>query len=122
MNTRDCPILHLDSIKFKEQDCYCCSTFHSHSWVFSNVNNQYPKMSVKQHIVFLYITIENNTTSKTLFYFNTNEVQKLKWFDFDWIMAINVTFNNISFISWRSVLLVEETAVPGGNRRHVASH
>ena len=25
----------------------------------------------------------------------------------------NVTFNNISVISWRSVLLVEETGVPG---------
>jgi hypothetical protein len=79
-------------------------------------------MSVKQHIVFLYITIENNTTSKTLFYFNTNEVQKLKWFDFDWIMAINVTFNSISFISWWSVCLVEETGVPGENHRPVASH
>jgi hypothetical protein len=29
------------------------------------------------------------------------------------VMALNVTFNNISVISWRSVLLVEETGVPG---------
>jgi hypothetical protein len=28
-------------------------------------------------------------------------------------MVFNVTFNNISVISWRSVLLVEETGVPG---------
>jgi len=28
----------------------------------------------------------------------------------DWIMVFNVTFNNISVISWRSVLLMEETA------------
>ena len=34
----------------------------------------------------------------------------------------NATFNNISFISWRSVLLVEETGVPGENYRPVASH
>jgi hypothetical protein len=27
-------------------------------------------------------------------------------------MVLNVTFNNISAISWRSVLLVEETGVP----------
>jgi hypothetical protein len=33
----------------------------------------------------------------------------------------NATFNNISDISWRSVLLVEETGVPGENRP-VASH
>jgi hypothetical protein len=28
-------------------------------------------------------------------------------------MVLNVTFNNISVMSWRSVLLVEETGVPG---------
>ena len=28
-------------------------------------------------------------------------------------MVFNATFNNISVISWRSVLLVEETGVPG---------
>jgi hypothetical protein len=30
-------------------------------------------------------------------------------------MVFNVTFNNISVISWRSVLLMEETGVPGEN-------
>jgi hypothetical protein len=30
-----------------------------------------------------------------------------------WFMVFNATFNNISIISWRSVLLVEETGVPG---------
>jgi hypothetical protein len=28
------------------------------------------------------------------------------------VMVFNGTFNNISIISWRSVLLVEETGVP----------
>ena len=37
-------------------------------------------------------------------------------------MVFNATFNNISAISWRLVLLVEETAVPGENHRPVASH
>ena len=37
-------------------------------------------------------------------------------------MVINTTFNNISVKSWRSVLLVEETAVPRENHRSVASH
>ena len=41
------------------------------------------------------------------------------WFMF---MVFNATFNNISVISWWSVLLVEETGVPGENHRHVASH
>ena len=38
------------------------------------------------------------------------------------VMVFNVTFNNISVISWRPVLLVEETGVPGDNHRLVASH
>jgi hypothetical protein len=32
-----------------------------------------------------------------------------------WIIVFNVTFNNISVISWWSVLLVEETGVPREN-------
>jgi hypothetical protein len=32
-----------------------------------------------------------------------------------WFMVFNATFNNISAISWQSVLLVEETGVPGEN-------
>ena len=31
------------------------------------------------------------------------------------VMVINATFNNISVIWWQSVLLVEETEVPGEN-------
>jgi hypothetical protein len=37
-------------------------------------------------------------------------------------MVFNATFNNISIISWRSVLLVEETVVPRENNRPVTSH
>jgi len=37
-------------------------------------------------------------------------------------MLFNDIFNNISVISWRSVLLVVETGVPGENHRPVASH
>jgi hypothetical protein len=36
----------------------------------------------------------------------------LVWFGF---MVFNVTFNNFSVISWRSVLLMEETGGPGEN-------
>ena len=38
------------------------------------------------------------------------------------LMVFNATFNNISVISWRLVLLVEKTRVPGENHRPVASH
>jgi len=37
-------------------------------------------------------------------------------------MVFNATFNNISVIWWRSVLLVEEAKVPGENHRPAASH
>ena len=37
-------------------------------------------------------------------------------------VVFNATFNNISVISWRSVLWVEETGVPEENHRPVASH
>jgi len=32
------------------------------------------------------------------------------------VMVFNATFNNISVISWRSVLLVEETGESGENQ------
>ena len=37
-------------------------------------------------------------------------------------MVFNATFNNISVILWQSVLLVEETGVPGENHRPVRNH
>ena len=43
----------------------------------------------------------------------------LKWVR---VMVFNATFNNISVISWLSVLLVEETGVPGENQRPATSH
>jgi len=37
-------------------------------------------------------------------------------------MVFNATFNNMLVISWRSVLLVEETGVPAENQQPVTSH
>jgi hypothetical protein len=37
-------------------------------------------------------------------------------------MMFNPTFNKVSVISWRSVLLVEETRVPGENHWPVEFH
>jgi len=36
--------------------------------------------------------------------------------------GVKATFNNISVISWQSVLLVEGTGGPGENHRPVTSH
>jgi hypothetical protein len=38
------------------------------------------------------------------------------------VMVFNATFNNISAISWRSVLLVEETGVPEEQHQPIASN
>ena len=46
-------------------------------------------------------------------------IYSLVWFG---LMVFNATFNNISSISFRSVLLVEEPGVPGENHRAPASH
>ena len=38
------------------------------------------------------------------------------------VMVLNATFNNISVILWQSVLLVEESRLPGENHQPVASN
>ena len=35
------------------------------------------------------------------------------------IMVFNTTFNDISVVSWRSVLLVEQSRVPGEKTTHL---
>ena len=55
--------------------------------------------------------------------FRPNSIQdeKSKWphataiFIHQWFMVFNANFNNISVISWLSVLLVEKTGVRGEN-------
>jgi hypothetical protein len=37
-------------------------------------------------------------------------------------MVFNVTFNNISLILWKSVLLVEEAGVPGETHRPATNY
>jgi hypothetical protein len=48
--------------------------------------------------------------------------QDIQELGFVLFMVFNATFNNISGISWRSVLLVEEIVIPGETHRPVASH
>jgi hypothetical protein len=38
------------------------------------------------------------------------------------VIVFNATLNNISLISWQSVLLMEKTEVPGENCRPAANH
>ena len=68
-------------------------------------------MTFLVHVIILHII---SCCKKLCF---TSNCKKEAWFRF---MVFNATFNNISVISWRSVLLVEETGIPGENHRPVA--
>jgi hypothetical protein len=46
----------------------------------------------------------------------------LNRFELILILVFNATFSNISAISWRPVLVVEEAGVPGENHRPWASN
>jgi hypothetical protein len=48
--------------------------------------------------------------------------QFLNIFDLIWFIVFNATFSNISAISWRPVLVVEEAGVPGESHRPRASN
>jgi len=62
----------------------------------------------------------NNTCIHTSAYMTNTDV--LYILSVGWFMVLNATFNNISVISWSSVLLVEETVVPGEKHRPAARH
>jgi hypothetical protein len=72
-----------------------------------------------RRFLHVYKIFKNIGTSKSENKFNDANVNKLYWFGF---MVFNATFNNISVISWQSVLLMEGTGVHWENHRPVASH
>jgi hypothetical protein len=49
-------------------------------------------------------------------------LSKIQFSRLIWFMVFNATFNNISVISWRSVLLMEKTGVHEENHQHSTSH
>ena len=71
------------------------------------------------HELFLKFTQEGGVRVKH----TTLQVEKyLQYRGRGRVMVFYATFNNISVISWRSVLLVEEPRVSKENHRPVASH
>jgi len=48
-------------------------------------------------------------------FYHFSKYQTVIYPNMGWVMVFNATFNNISVISWRSILLVEETGVPREN-------
>ena len=67
--------------------------------------------------------LENkNLDLKSVFSFTYNLQKYTEYVLLVFLMVFNATFYNISAISWRSVLLVEETGGPGENHRPLGSH
>ena len=54
---RDYPILHLSTNKSK--NCYCCSTFDSHIWIFNNKKHDIYGMLWNVALNTLTITLNN---------------------------------------------------------------
>ena len=68
---------------------------------------------ILRHFNFMSSALDQSTTS-TMSDFHLMNV--------DMVMLYNATFNNISAITWRSALLVDEIGVSEENHRPVASH
>jgi len=52
---------------------------------------------------------------------NNNQIKVARLFLFGCLMVLSTTFNNISVVSWRSVLLVEETGGPQTCRKSLTN-
>ena len=66
----------------------------------------------------LLVEIDNKIICLHLYIFQRNQIKSSKSFDYiiGWVsvrlVVFNATFNNITVISWQSVLLVDETRIP----------
>ena len=63
--------------------------------------------------------LKKNSSTIEKSYFDSHVTSVLRWVK---VMVLNATFNNISVISWRLILLMEETGVPEENYRPAAGH
>ena len=95
---------------------------------FANQSFKFIEASLLQLILMVKEEIRKFETSIILYMYNVLIViAKYTIRDdsiclFVYLMVFNATFNNILVISWRSILLVEETREPGENHRPVANH
>jgi len=100
---------------------FTLSSYYTSSWV---CNPELISIFQYKFIFFTYRHIDNEAGSNITWRLGKLVFNKTIFEDgwFSLFMVFYATFNNISVISWRSVLLVEETGVPGENHRPVASH
>jgi hypothetical protein len=117
MNMTDYSTIVLDwtQIEAKEQHFHCCSTFFhrccSKVVCYTKITIDIYSIRNRNKCVFQYL-------EKSILYFTSPFLLIIKNYVMNIrvrVMVFNATFNNISVISWWSVLLVEETGVPGEN-------
>ena len=75
--------------------------------------------------IIYYKQNHNISYLKNKIFYTVYSVRYIYWIQiclFVCFVVFNATFNNISAISWRSVLLVEKTGEPWENHRPVACH
>jgi hypothetical protein len=85
---------------------------------------------VNNYSMYLYLMIVLNKQIRSVFHlyvseknihFKGNNIKKPIYKGRFGFMVFNATFNSISVISWRPVLLVEETGVPSKRHRTTSS-
>jgi hypothetical protein len=64
----------------------------------------------------IYVFVDSGNVNNQNLIFSTFWVMRIR------VVVYNATFNNISAISWQSVLLVKETGIPRENHRPATSH
>jgi hypothetical protein len=70
-------------------------------------------MNFNVNVKFIILSLNNGWLWMANKYPLDNDLVKM----IDWFIVLNATFSNISAISWRSVLVVEEAGVSGENHR-----
>ena len=101
--------------------CYSCITYCLVAlWLIQ-------EMTLIRHILRMFGRGFHLIFQSHFVHYKTNKWINIFWGQYHWkiclvwFMVFNATFNNISAISWQSVLLVEETRVPSENHWPVAS-
>ena len=92
---------------------------HAHSKKWKSVGSKWTEES-KRQVTFDEILILEKYCCSAILLKRHSSVTNITYRGSDRVRVFKATFNNISVISWRSVLLVEETGIPGVSYRHFA--
>jgi hypothetical protein len=123
------PLLTSHSWRSEETTFFWSHSSDIMSWIFNDMINKYHHIRPMQyhcltsgsswswsHGSWIYNYLCHQCLSPLTLWLRIPMLNRVR------VMVFSTTFNNISVISWLSVLLVKETWVPKENHRPVASH